>query len=436
MGMEMTEIEQLATLAAQTREKRKTQLSEQELRFATELATTTLRKEAVDVIALLDALDSLPVRVVSEVVGEVWGDLTAERKSLLARWITRKEGDRAPKRIVQCASQILPFDALTTIDFLARVLPREDSLSQELRGDLRRSFASKRAPDLTLLADDKLNQEVIGRFCRCMLASLDAEVQFAKRQQLARLSTQLLDRLSNGDPTAISLSAALEKEVRSWPQSARAHFENRMPPNQLSPGKTAITAVGPLPENVEKCATRGPAEISDREWVSERTKQLQFELSVLARIESAFCSEENIDRLEKRIEAMQHELELKAAELESQQHLQRELQATFSLMERESAEARAVLVQRDAELRECRSEIARLVSQISATSVTAVSEVKQRLGATLRKLTADLPERTTELECEQLRFIFRQYHQFIDKLEEHGINVRAQGTATEWPTSV
>src|ERR1035441_7119116 len=145
---DMNEIEQLAILGTQAKERRKTNLSDDELRFATELGTAALSKETVDMTAMLDALDSLPVRATAEIVGKSWENLASERKSLLVRWITRRESDRAQKRIVHCASRILPSDPLTTVDFLAVVLPRDQSMSQELKGDLRRAFMGKLAPDL------------------------------------------------------------------------------------------------------------------------------------------------------------------------------------------------------------------------------------------------------------------------------------------------
>jgi hypothetical protein len=426
---DMNEIEQLAILGTQAKERRKTNLSDDELRFATELGTAALSKETVDMTAMLDALDSLPVRATAEIVGKSWENLASERKSLLVRWITRRESDRAQKRIVHCASRILPSDPLTTVDFLAVVLPRDQSMSQELKGDLRRAFMGKLAPDLDLLADEKLNPEVLGRFCWCAFASLDTEVSFAKRQQLAKLAAQVFTRLGKGSPIAVSLSAALEKEMRTWPQMARTQFAQQFWPELASAGGASESAVVGIPaeERASELAVQVAGDGSDRQWVSERLKQVRRELDVLARLERALNNQQEVDQLEKRIDALQRELEARGAQLDNALHRTSELQAKLNTAEGELAEARASLQSREAELGGCRGEIARLVGQISATSDTAVAEFKERLGATLRKLAADLPERTTELDVDRLRFVLRQYHQFIDKLGEHGIAVRAHG---------
>ena len=72
MSTDMTEIEQLQTLGIQARERHKTNLSDDELRLATELGTAAFNKETVDLTALLDALDILPVRAAAEIIDAIF----------------------------------------------------------------------------------------------------------------------------------------------------------------------------------------------------------------------------------------------------------------------------------------------------------------------------------------------------------------------------
>src|SRR5271166_4773484 len=201
----MTEFEQLRDLATQIKKQRKTNLPEEEFRLATELAAAVLKDSTSDLTAVLDTLDFFPAPLIAETAKRTWEEMPAQRKSIFVRWITRREGDRAPKRILYSASRIMESDPATAVEFLNAVLPRDENLSQEMKADLRRAFGTKRSPNLALLTSPQLNQEVIARFCRSMLQSLDTQTPFPNKQALVKVAVDVAARRHPGDPIFLTI---------------------------------------------------------------------------------------------------------------------------------------------------------------------------------------------------------------------------------------
>lgn len=435
----MTDFEQLKELASKVKKQRKTHLPEDEFNVATSLATGALKDTTVDLTALLETLGSFPPLVVAEVANQSWEEIPPERKAIFLRWISRRESDRASKRIVYSASRILVHDAATAVELLSGVLPHNDNLSQELRGDLRRAFGNDRVADLALLASPNLNQEVVGRFFRALLQSIDAQTSFVTKSALAKAAVRVAERRNAADPIFISIVSAIDSQLRSWPTDARSEFAQHVqsvapaliPHLHIQSIISVQTQSTPTP--VETTAAKSddnadnkPRTADVRSWLSQQIRNTKQELDALLEFEQRLQDISSLETLEQRLNTAERELQHKSELLAVEIARATELSDKLQHVEDEKRHLESELAKRTADLTIAREENSSLGAQITAHSNTAVAEFKNRLGGTLSKLIMDLPERATDMDVERSRFLLRQYHQFIDMLESNGIAVRAK----------
>jgi hypothetical protein len=434
----MTNLEQLTVLATEVRKKKKTNLSEQELQSAVGLAAVVLRDSTADLTSALEMLDMFPAPVIAEIVQQTWADLPAERRRVFLRWITRREGDRAPKRILYAAARIIEHDPPTAIELVCSVIPREENVSQELRGDLRRAFLGKRDLGIALLAGPELNQDLVGRFCRSLFQSVDSQTPFPARQALSRVCVDLICRRGATDPIAVQLVSALEGQLRMWPPEARSEFaqyvRNKTPELakqlRLEERKSVEAPIEGPPRSpgtaLEEDSDQGPRTGGIRLWLSQRIKHARLELQGLVALERAVADVASIESLEKQLDVLKSELLTTQESLEAERTKTARLAESLERGEQIRARLEMEASHRVAELDSCRQENSRLGAQITGHASTSVEEFKNRLALTLAKLITDLPDRGADVDVNRSRFLLRQYHQFIDKLEENGVLVRTR----------
>ncbi len=435
----MSEFDQLKELALKVKKQRKTHLPDEEFNVATSLAAAALKNTTVDLTAFLETLDSFPPLVIAETANQGWEEIPAERKAIFVRWISRREGDRAPKRIIYSAARILAHDASTAVELLGCALRHNDNLSQEMRGDLRRAFGNDRSADLALLVSPKLNPEIVGRFFCAMLQSIDAQTSFAAKSALAKAAVRVAERRNAADPVFISIVSAIDSQLRSWPTDARSEFaqyvQSATPAlvphlhvqgliSVESPSKQApLEAIG-IKSNDSSDSKPRPADIGS--WLSQRIRNTKQELDALLEIEQRLQDLSSLETLEQRLDTVERELQHKSELLAGEIARASELSDKLLNVEGEKRHFESELARRTTELNLTREENDSLGAQITAHSKTAVDEFKNRLGATLSKLIMDLPERAADMDLERSRFLLRQYHQFIDMLESNGIAVRTK----------
>ena len=444
----MTDFEELKELASKVKKQRKTHLPEEEFNVATSLAAGALKDTAVDLTALLETLASFPPAVIAETANRSWDEMPPERKAIFVRWIGRREGERAPKRIIYAASRILGHDAGTAIELLGGVLPHNDNLSQEMRGDLRRAFGNDRAADLALLVSPNLNQEVVGRFFRAIFQSIDSQTSFVMKSALAKAAVRVAERRNTADPLFISMVSAIDSQLRSWPTDARDEFaqhvqsvapaliphlhlqsllrvETQSKPTGVEIIGQAVNGVTEHPKS-DDSGDKKPRTADIGSWLSQRIRNTKQELDALLKFEQHFQDISSVERLEERLDTVERELQHKSELLAVEIARATELSDKLRHVEDEKRHLESELARRTTELGLAREENGSLGAQITAHSNTAVAEFKNRLGATLSKLIMDLPERAADMDFERSRFLLRQYHQFIDMLESNGIAVRAK----------
>jgi len=438
----MTEFEQLRDLATQIKKQRKTNLPEEEFRLATELAAAVLKDSTSDLTAVLDTLDFFPAPLIAETAKRTWEEMPAQRKSIFVRWITRREGDRAPKRILYSASRIMESDPATAVEFLNAVLPRDENLSQEMKADLRRAFGTKRSPNLALLTSPQLNQEVIARFCRSMLQSLDTQTPFPNKQALVKVAVDVAARRHPGDPIFLTIVSGIAAHLRSWPTDARSEFakyvssttpaliqqlglQNAATPEQ----DTNLESSAVIEEQVNHGKNSSGVQLAPvASWLSQQIRSTKLQLDALLGFEQILQDISSREELEKRVDTLERELRQQLELLAEERAQTSELRQKLENVRHKTQQLETEATERMAELDRNRAENNRLSSQITANANAVVEEFKNRLGATLAKLVVDLPERGMEIDFERSRFLLRQYHQFIDKLEESGIIVRGRRT--------
>jgi chromosome segregation ATPase len=96
-------------------------------------------------------------------------------------------------------------------------------------------------------------------------------------------------------------------------------------------------------------------------------------------------------------------------------------------LEQQVATTQQQVQQTSADLENARKERDQLLAQVKAHAEVAIEQFKNRLGANLSRLVGDLPAKQSELSPASSQVLLRQYHQFLDKLEEQGIAVRPRG---------
>jgi hypothetical protein len=433
----MTQLEELTDLAAQIRKRRKTKLPEAEFHSATSLATAVLKDASVDLTTVLETLDTFPAPVIAETAKQCWDDLTPQRRAVFVRWISRREGDRAPKRIIYSAARILGHDSATSVELLSGVIPQNENLSQEMKADLRRAFAADRGADLALLTSSQLSQESVGRFFHALLQSLDMQTPFASKVAVTKAAMQVAARRRISDPVFVSIVSAVDSQVRTWPSDARTEFARYL--QSVSPDlmgslhfevATTDSTVKP-PAVLDRTKTEVPLEPTHAppsrdvsNWLLQRINNTKSELDVLLKLQERLREVDSLVTLRERVDCLERELRHKSELLDAEIAKVADFHRKLLTVETDKQRLEAEATTKNTELGLAREESSRLGAQITAHENIAVDEFKNRLGATLSKLITDLPDRSAEINVDRSQFLLRQYHQFIDMLESNGVAVR------------
>jgi DNA repair exonuclease SbcCD ATPase subunit len=96
-------------------------------------------------------------------------------------------------------------------------------------------------------------------------------------------------------------------------------------------------------------------------------------------------------------------------------------------LEQQVSTTEQLVQQASADLNAAKQEGSQLLAQVKAHAEVEIEQFKNRLGGNLSRLVGDLPAKQSELSPASSQVLLRQYHQFLDKLEEQGIRVRPRG---------
>jgi len=442
----MADAEELHRFSKRLKEKKKTRLSTEEHESAIELLKNSVLDREADFTGVLEAMDSMPSVVIGDLTGIIWDEIPEERRILFLRWATRRDGEKSLRRMAFVSASLLAHDPKVSISLLERLVPQDDSASrsQELRQALRASFLIKRDVKLQNLSSPTLSEPIVIRTCRAFLECLDKTVPWAQHNTISQITAEIIGRGNpRSDSARLTLTSALESELKTWPVELQRKFVNDIETTapavaELFPtlrhGEPAVDKAGgksvqtsgqssPIFENADvKMSQPGIRNLTDN--IEKRIEQLRLDLQLYSELWKIVG---DFDRLQ--ASAMQ------ADELKAQvQQLSERLQAVegarvaaverIGSLEREVTNSHLQLQQVASDSDSTKQERDQLIAQVKAHAEVEIEQFKNRLGGNLSRLVGDLPAKNAELSPASSQVLLRQYHQFLDKLEEQGVRVR------------
>jgi len=430
------------------KKKKKTKLSAEDHDKAIELFKNGVLDRESDFAGVLEAMDSLPPLVVGDIVGIVWEEMPEERKILLLRWASRRDSEKNLRRMAFVAASLLSRDSKASVSLLERLLPQDDSAarSQELRQALRVSFLTKSDVKLQNLCTPTLPDSAVVRICRALLECLDKTVPWAQHNAMSQIIAEIISRGHfRSDSGRLALVSGLESEIKTWPVELQRKFVEsvqsavpaltelfpavRQNPSPLAEGRPKGAPGAPQTTPVLGAGELANSKISVENLIEEietRIGRLRSELQVYSGLRDIL---RDVDRIQS--EAMQaDELKVRVQQLsERLQVLEQTRSEAFeriSTLERDVANAQQQVQQVSADLNVAKQERDHLVAQVKAHAEVEIEQFKNRLGGNLSRMVGDLPVKHADLSPASSQVLLRQYHQFLDKLEEQGVRVRTR----------
>jgi hypothetical protein len=445
----MSIVEELRDFSKLVKETRKAKLSAEEHEKAIELIRNNVLDPSADFTGVLDAMDAIPPLVVGDVVGVVWLEMPEERKTLFLRWSARRDGERNIRRMAFVAASLLAHDPKASFSLLERLLPQDDSAarSQELRQALRVSFLGNGNVKLQQLCSPTLSDGGVVRVCRALLESLEKSVPWTRHNAISQITAEIVSRGNpRGDSGRLTLLSLLEKEVKTWPPEMQRQFADSVRPTapivadlfptlrqsvssvateetKGTPASTPITSV--LPSSDQNISQIGVQNLLAQ--LERRTAHFKSELDLFSTLQKVVQQFDHLQSDAKQTD----ELRARASQLsERLQATEGARAAAFERivsLEQQVTTTQQQVQQTSADLDNARQERNQLLAQVKAHAEVAIEQFKNRLGANLSRLVSDLPAKQAELSPASGQVLLRQYHQFLDKLEEQGIAVRPRG---------
>lgn len=428
--------------------KKKTKLSAEDYDKAIELFKNGALDRDSDFTGVLEAMDSLPPLVVGDIVGIVWEEVPEERKTLLLRWASRRDSEKNLRRMAFVAASLLSHDPKASVSLLERLLPQDDSAarSQELRQALRTSFLTKSDVKLQNLCTPTLPDSAVVRICRAFLECLDKTVPWAQHNAMSQIIAEITSRGHfRSDSGRLALVSGLESEIKTWPMELQRKFVESV--QSTVPALTELFPAfrqnsSPLAEGESKGVQGAPQTTpvlgggdsassmisvgNLAEEIERRIGRLRSELQVYSGLRDIL---RDFDRIQ--AEAMQaDELKGRVQQLSERLRLLEQTRSEaferISALEQDVTHAQQQVQQVSADLNVAKQERDQLVAQVKAHAEVEIEQFKNRLGGNLSRMVGDLPGKHTDLSPASSQVLLRQYHQFLDKLEEQGVRVRTR----------
>ena len=445
----MTTVEELHQFSKHFREKKKTKLAAEEHEEAIELVKNSLLDRSADLTGVLEAMDALPSLVAGEVAGMVWEEMPEERKIVFLRWASRRDGDKDVRRIALVAASLLSHDPKASLSLLERLLPQDDSAarSKELRQSLRISLLGKSDVRLQTLCTPTLSDAAVVRVCRALLESLDKTVPWAQHSAVSQITAEIIGRgNSRSDSGRLALLSILQREVKTWSVELQRQFVESVqmtaptvadlfptfrrgvsPPvtDEAKGTPVSVSTTSVVPDSGPNTSQAGIRDLSDQ--IEKRIAHFRSELELFSTLQQIV---REFDRLQ--VDAVQAD-ELKGRVQQLSERLQAVEGARAAAVERitsleqQVTTAQQQVQQTSADLNFAKQERSQLLAQVKAHAEVEIEQFKNRLGGNLSRLVGDLPAKQSELSPASSQVLLRQYHQFLDKLEEQGVRVRSRG---------
>lgn len=304
------------------------------------------------------------------------------------------------------------------------------------------------------LADDATGQQLLVAV-RKDRVTWPSELQ----QQLSAMENELSARAAPSEagasaggapvPTGVDASVISQTPAGEVPPAAAAYpaAASSAAGSEISPLSGTPLAASPKPTSLPAelpaaVAVSPPAASAGQQaaaesvaklgaLVTEELVRIERQAAILRAVQrllseqtAMHAAREELERLRERYRALNLQLREQKRREESLFKRLRAVEQAAAEQTEYSAELSARLKASEANGKREREE---LLAHIQANSAVEVDNFRNRLAGNLRKLIGDLPERSAEISQASGQLLLRQYHQFIDMLEEDGVPVR-QGT--------
>lgn len=428
----MTSIEELKSISAVAREK-KGRMDAQARSRTVQILATLWKDPNVDPRQTLGLLEHLHHEALADGIAAAWNDMASERRSLFQQWLPAPTTERDTRRAASVAASIMEIDGHAALDWLDRIIASDKGrMNKEVRHILAATILAAKGGRLRNMANDAAHPEKTLRVFSGLLqvgADKDERVALGRRYELVDAMLRLLsDRKVQSQGGTLEILDRIGSEIQSWPPELKEQFRQQatgIEPTFVDRFFNSEITVRPAPPVTPGPSTAAPTANNQKavfDALDRRIAELRRELDTLVAVRTM------LQNLETALAATEEERRRWVAE---QGRLRMELDESNKNALRLDDKAKELAsqladLQKEVEKVRTNAETQRtdLLHQIEANSRGRIEEFKTSLGLTLSKLVQDLPDQNKNLSQAAARVLLLQFHQFLEMLEEKGVNVR------------